>query len=88
MLHVLKWAQPQTRMFFRPDDGAGAGSASSGDGGSSGGDGGGSPPVSTPSDGGGSPPTPPSPDSGGPIEDWSMLGSTDDLDEITHDRDH
>lgn len=76
-----------SRMVFRPDDGTGSGSASSGAGDSSGGGVGGGSSVSSPApDGGGSPPSAPSPDSGSPaapLENWEALGSVEDLDSFT-----
>lgn len=89
-MHVLKWANMSTRMFFAPDDGGGSASASASPPSSSGGDAGGAVPSSSPaggSDGGSSPPSsPPAPDAAPstpePANPWEGLGSMDDLDHI------
>lgn len=93
-MHVLKWANLSTRMFFAPDDGGGSATASAGSSAPSG-DGGAGAVPSSPSAGesaGAASPAPapsssPAPDSGGaaavePANPWDMIGSTDDLDHI------
>lgn len=89
MLHAFKWANLNTRMFFRPDEGVSSGGseapaaapASAPGGGGSADGGGGAIPSAAPSTGPAE-----SPGAGGtPAEtlfDWSALGSSDDLDHV------
>jgi hypothetical protein len=82
-MHVLKWANLHTRMFFAPDDGGGSASPSATP--PSGGDAGGAVPASAPA---GEASPSPAPDTGAPApapstpdaNPWENLGSADDLD--------